>query len=617
MAQSSAVDWRQKLSTPDQVVRKLAPGTSIFIGTGAAEPRALVKELMKSSFEGLQDLELIQLVSLGDALSPAEIRERKYRLKTFYSGGVAAEAITEGRVDLIPRRFSQIPLLFASRQLQVEAAFVQVTPPDAAGYCSLGVAVDVARQAMEKAQLKVGEINPRIPRTYGDTFVHVSDFDYLVESDEDPIYLPRWPLYEAFDAVAANVASVIEDRSCIAFSIGPLFEALAPHLAGKRNLGIHSPFITDALMDLMESGAVSNRYKGVFRGKSLASYAIGTAELMRWLDNNPFVEFQGIDMVCQPVQIGQNPRFVTVMPARKVDLRSRIALHFGKGAVAAGPGEAIDFINGADISTGGYTVFALPSRNRRGEANIRLSVEQFPNQFTLHDSVDMVVTEYGVAALRGRTVRERAQALIDIAHPDDRPELVEQARENRIIYQDQIFLTESAHFYPAEIASRHTFKGGLEVRFRAIKPSDEEEMRRLFYRFSDEAVYYRYFSPIKSMPHSKMQRYVNIDYRDTLSVVGLVGEMGREHLIAEGRFVKERQRPYAELAFVVDEQYQGRGIATHLFKMLAILAKQRGLQGLVANVLTDNISMLKVIEKAGLPTAPRLEQGVYEITIRL
>jgi acyl-CoA hydrolase/RimJ/RimL family protein N-acetyltransferase len=617
MSRAGDSDWQQKLVTPDRVLQKLEPGASIFIGTAAAEPRTLVRQLMESKFEGLQDLEIIQLAGLGDALLPDALHERKYRLKTFFSGGVAADAITEGKVDLIPRRFSQIPELFASGRIPIDAAFVQITPPDQAGYCSLGVAVDVARQAMEKASLKVGEIDSLIPRTYGDTFVHPLDFDYLVESTEEPVYFQRWPVYEAFDAVAANVAAIIEDRSCIAFSIGPLFDALTPHLAKKRHLGVHSPFVTDALMDLIESGAVSNRYKEVFRGKSLVSYALGTPELMKRLDSNPFVEFQGIDKVCAPVEIGRNPRFVTVVPARKVDLSSRIALHFGKGSVAAGPGEAIDFINGADISPGGFTVFALPSRNRSGEPNIRLSVEDLPNEFNLHDSVDMVVTDYGVAALRGRTVRERAQALIDVAHPDDRPSLVEQAREHKIIYRDQIFLTGSAHFYPAEIASRHTFKGGLQVRFRAIKPSDEEEMRRLFYRFSDEAVYYRYFSPIKSMPHAKMQTYVNIDYRDTLSIVGLLGDIGQERIIAEGRFVKDKQLPYAEVAFVVDEQYQGRGIATHIFRMLVTQARQRGLQGLTANVLTSNQSMLKVIEKAGLPTTSRLEEGVYEITISL
>ena len=607
------MEWENKVVPAAEVLNKIEPGMSIFLGTGVAEPRTLVKELMASNALNLQDLELIQLVSLGDAISFAALRShRKFRMKTFFSGWVASEAINEGRVDLIPSRFSEIPRLIESGRIGIDVAFVQVTPPNEAGYCSLGVAVDVARQAMEKASLVVGEINPDVPQTFGDTFVHVSEFHALVRSTEPLIYFHRWPVDEVFDQVAANVASIIEDGSCIAYSIGPLFEGLARHLARKRNLGVHSPFMTDALMDVIKSGAVTNRYKEIFRGKSLVSYAFGTRELMAWLDRNPMVEFQGADKVFGPMQIGRNPGFVAVLPARKVDLSGRIALHFGKGSVSAGPGDTVDLFTGAEISQDGKTVLALPSRNRKGEPNIRVSVEDLPNQFSLRESVDMVVTEYGVAYLHGRTVRERAQALIDIAHPDDRRELVELAKSERIIYPDQIFLAESAHLYPSDFATKQTFKGGAEVSFRAIKPSDEEGMRRLFYRFSDEAVYYRYFSPIKTMPHSRMQTYVNVDYRRALSVVGIAND---GHIVAEGRYAKEHDSSYADLAFVVDEQYQGLGIATYLYRVLIRLAKQRGIKGFSADILAENKRMMKVIEKGGLPVKARLEAGVYQLTI--
>jgi acyl-CoA hydrolase len=608
--------WKARMVSPAEVLAKIEPGMSIFVGTGVAEPRTLLKELMASAAGNLRDLQLIQIVSLGDAISLEDMHAHKYRLKTFFSGWVASEAITEGKVDLIPSPFSRIPALIESGQVPIDVAFVQVTPPDEAGYCSLGVACDAARQAMDQSSLVVGEINAEAPRTFGDTFVPVSDFHMLVHSTEELIYFDRWPVDEVFDQVAANVATVIEDGSCLGFSIGPLFEALSPHLAAKRHLGVHSPFFTDALMDLIESGAVSNRYKVIFRGKSLASYALGTRRMMDWLDRNPLVEFQGVDKVFSPTQIGKNPRFVAVLPARKVDLSGRIALHFGKGNVSAGPAEVIDFFHGAELSPGGRAIFALPSRNQKGEPNIRASVAEFPNQFSLGSGADMIITEYGVACLTGRSVRERAQALIDIAHPDDRQELVELGKQQKILYKDQIFIPESAHLYPANIAAKHTFKGGVEVRFRAIKPSDEEEMRRLFYRFSDRAVYYRYFSPIKTMPHARMQQYVNVDYRRAMSIVGLVGESGQERIIAEGRFVRDPRGPYADLAFVVDEKYQGLGIATYMYKMLVRLAKEQGLPGFTASVLASNQAMMKVLDKGGLPVKASLEQGVYELVIR-
>jgi len=608
-------EWEKLTVPPARVLERIEAGMSIFLGTGVAEPKTLVKHLMATEAPNLEDLELIQVISLSEAISLDELTEQKYRLKTFFSGWVASEAITAGRVDLIPSRFSEIPRLIESGQIPIDVAFVQVTPPNEAGYCSLGVAVDVARQAMEKASLLVGEINPQVPITFGDTFVPISDFDLLVASTEAPIYFNRWPMHDVFDRIAANVASEIEDGSCISFSIGPLFEALSSHLVHKRNLGVHSPFFTDALMDLVKSGAVTNRNKDIFRGKSVTSYGLGTPELMSWLNRNPLIEFQSVDKVFSPNQIGRNPGFFCVLPARKVDLSSRIALHVGKGNVAAGPENAVDFVNGAELSRGGRAVFALPSRNLEGEPNIRISVEEFPNQFSLRESIDMVVTEYGVAYLKGRTVRERAQALIDIAHPDDRPDLVEKAKEQRILYQDQIFLPESAHLYPDEVATKQVFKGNVEVRFRAIKPSDEEEMRRLFYRFSDEAVYYRYFSPIKAMPHAKMQEYVNVDFTQCLPIVGLVGNTGEGHIIAEARFIRERHRPYAEAAFIVDEDYQGLGIATYLFKRLIQLAKKRGIKGFTADVLATNKGMMKVFEKGGLPIKAKLEYGAYRLTI--
>ena len=489
--------------SPEQVMKRVEPGMSIFVGTGVGEPRTLVKYLMTSEAANLKDLELIQLVSLGDAISLEALDSNRYRLKTFFSGWVASEAITAGRVDLIPSRFSNIPDLITTGQIPVDAVFVQITPPNEAGYCSLGVAVDVARLAMEKARLVVGEINSNIPQTLGDTFVHITDFDCLVKAEDEPIYFSRWPVDDNFDQVAANVASVIEDGCCIAYSIGPLYDALTPHLVHKRHLGVHTPFFTDALMDLVKSGAVTNRNKEIFRGKSLTSYAFGTPELMAWLNRNPLIEFQGLDKVFDPAQIGRNPQFVGILPARKVDISGRIVLHIGKGNVTAGPGDVMDLLHGAEISNGGFSIFSLPSRNRKGEPNIRISVEKFPNQLNIRESVDMVVTEYGAACLNGRSVRERAQALIEIAHPDDRSRLIANAKADRILYPDQIFLEQSAHLYPSEITTKHTFKNNTEVRFRAIKPSDEEEMRRLFYRFSDEAVYYRYFSPIKTMPPRK------------------------------------------------------------------------------------------------------------------
>ena len=606
--------WKQKIVAPADVLEKIDPGMSIFLGTGMAEPRTLVRHLMESRQYNLQDLELIQLVSLGDAVAIDERYSRKFRLKTFYSGWLASDAISQGRVDLIPSRFSRVAWLFKTGAIHIDVAFIQVTPPDENGYAYL-VGASVERQAMEMAQIVVGEINSQIPRTMGDTLVNMADFHYLVEATEPPYYLARWPLQDVYLKIATNIASMIPDGSCISYGIGPLYEALAKSLTAKKNLGVHSPFFTDALMDLVKSGAVTNRYKNIFRGKSCASYVLGTRELMSWLDLNPLVEFQPQDIVMDPRTIGLNDNMIAIFPARKVDLTGGVALHTGKGNVTAGPGNVAELFVGAALSRNGRSIFALPSRNRKGKPNILLSLDQYPFQFTNRESMDIVVTEYGVALLMGKTLRERAQALIEIAHPDDRAELVRQAKEEKMIYADQIYFPESGYLYPEKVACSHRFRDSLTVRFRAIKPSDEEEMRRLFYRFSDQAVYYRYFSPIKTMPHRKMQEYVNVDYRNTMSIVAIVDESGVEKIIGEARYVKTQGEPFADTAFIVDEQYQGMGISTYLFNLLIRAAREEGIAGFKADVLENNRAMLKVYEKALYPVQTVLSGGVYKITI--
>ncbi len=609
--------WKKNTVSTDKVLQKIEPGMHIFIGTGTAEPRTLVNALMSAEGHRLEDLTLIQLLSFGDAVSYKALESHRYRLRTFFSGWVSAEAITAGRVDMIPSRFSSIPGLMKDGLIPIDVAFIQISPPNDTGYCSLGLGVDVARRAMKHADLVVGEINEDIPFTLGDTFVHIDEFDMLVEAEVPPFYFPRYPVEPVFDKIAENAASVIEDGSCIAFTYGPIYEALPKYLSKKKELGIHTPFFTDALMELAESGAVTNRQKGMFRGRSLTIYALGSKKLMEWLNKNPMVEFQGIDKVFNPMEIGRNRKFVMILPVRRVDLSGRVALHSSSANISAGPGQIADILNGAEISRGGYTIVALPSRNRDGVANVRLFLDDTPDLLSLPESVDLVVTEYGVAHLKGRTLRERAQALIEIAHPEDRPGLVDGGKMENLLYPDQMFLADSAHFYPKEIETIQTFKNDLQVRFRAIKPSDEEQMRRLFYRFSDKAIYYRYFSPIKTMPHAKMQAYVNVDYRDVVSVVGLVGEPGNQTIMAEARIAKYPNKPFVDIAFVVDEEYQGHGIATFLFQMLTRLAKERGAVKMTADVLSSNRAMLKVFEKGEYPLTAKLEGGAYALSIDL
>jgi acyl-CoA hydrolase/RimJ/RimL family protein N-acetyltransferase len=610
-------NWEERLVAPETVLNHINPGMTIFIGTGPAAPRTLIRTLLDVDTHNIRDLELIQLAVQGDTiLSVDKLNAPNYRLKTFFSGFVSWGTISTGQVDLIPAYSSEIPEIIKSGRIEVDVAFIQITPPDESGYCSLGLAVDVAREVMDNASLVVGEVNANMPFTYGDTFVSIEDFDLLVRSDREPFTYEVPAVSETMKKVAANVASVIKDGDCISYSLGPLFEALVPFLSDKKDLGIHSLYFTDALAELVKSGAVNNHRKFPFRGKSLASYALGTKELMKWLDRNPLVEFQGIDWVCDSQCIAENPQFVAMYEARKVDILGSIAFPL-KGAVITGPGEGIDFFRGAEASKDGRTIIGLPSRNADGKPNILVSIQNYANQLRLKESVHILATEYGVAALKWRSLRERAQAIIDIAHPDDREDLIKQARERKIIYPNQIYVTRSAHLYPSHIAYTKAFKGGVNIRFRAMKPSDEEAMRRFFYRCSREMIFYRFFYSIKTMSHDKMQEYVNVDYENELSIVGFGGKKGEGKIIAEARLIQEEDSDFGEVAFLIDESHQGLGVGFYLLEILIAEAQKRGLAGLTAQVLSENIAMIKVFEKTKLPLKTNLDSGVYQVKISL
>jgi acyl-CoA hydrolase/RimJ/RimL family protein N-acetyltransferase len=602
-------EWADKIVSPEVVFSKIKPGMSIFVGTGVAEPRTLIKHLTESDQKNLVDLEIIQLLSLGDAIPPDERYAEKYRLKTFFSVTKGYAAIKSGRIDAIPCKMSQVPHLLRTDSLKIDVAFVQITPPDSRGFCSLGVSADVAKYAIERASLVVGEINEQTPYTYGDTLIHVNEFHQLVRAMEPPLYIQRWPVDEVFNKVAENVASIIEDGSCLAFFLGPIYEALVKYLSLKRDLGIHSLVFTDPIMDLINSGAISNKKKKISTGKSLVAYAQGTPELMQWLNGNDLVEFRKIDTVVNPKTISLNDRCVVVIPAYKVDLSGAIALHASRESLSAGPSDYYEFLDGAAQSKGGYNIFALPSRGRNGESNILSSVDKFPNQFST-ELIDIIVTEYGVARLGGRSLRERTLALIDIAHPNDRDHLIGVAKNLKLLYSTQVYRSDAGRAYRYDVSCSQIFKNNVTVHFRPIKPSDKDGMRRLFYRFSDQGVFYRYFSHVQAMPHLRMQEYTSIDYRQVMSIVGIIAEGGFEKIVAEGRYVRFGRSTFADVSFIVDEKLQGIGIASFMLRMLMEIAKKDGIEGFNATILDTNKAMIKVMEKAASPNSLMTDEGL-------
>jgi len=299
------------------------------------------------------------------------------------------------------------------------------------------------------------------------------------------------------------------------------------------------------------------------------------------------------------------------MNVKKIDLSGEsVVFHSGDNLIS-GYESKLNFAVGAAFSRGGKAIVALRSLDQHGNSNIMIQPsESFEQMRSTLGVTRYVITEYGVASLFGKSIRERALAMIDIAHPNHRERLLEDAKKEGYVYQDQVYRLENALHYPVSLETVKTFKDGIEVRFRPIKHSDEDMMRRLFYNFSDESKYLRYFARIRIMPHEQMQEYVNIDYDQTLSIVGIVQQKGAERIIAEARYAFDERDSAHEMAFIVDEEYQGFGIASFLAKYLLKIGRERGITKMTANVLPQNDAMKHVFEKAGVPFNRKLDEGV-------
>ncbi len=610
--------YQDKLISPEDLREIIKPGNRVFLSSGPAMPSRSVEAIVASESSNLQDLELIQLITLGDLLTGEACYERKYRLKTFNIGESISCEFSEGNVDFIPANLMEIPLLLKSGAVGIDVAIVTASPPDRNGFMSLGIAVDVSNIAVQKAPVVVAEINPAMPVTFGETMIHLDQVHHLVESDR-PILERPWKKWDdQLDRIGWHIANLIEDGSTVSLHAGRTYDAIASHLKRKRNLGIYTNVISDWIMDLVEAGVVPynrSRYRG---GQVTSSYCYGTRDLYDYVDRNPIFEFYPIARLVHPNVTRRIPGLISIMNVQQIDVSGESVIFYPGDNLLSGYESKFIFAMGAALARRGKTIIAVRSVDPEGKSNIVISHDR--NRERVRATLGYaryVVTEFGVANLFGKSIRERVLSLIDIAHPDHRENLLEQAKRFGYVYKDQIYVIKNAKNYPVELETVKSFKDGLEVKFRPIKPSDEDLMRRLFYQFSDESKYLRYFARVQTMPHRKMQEYVNIDYVDTLSIAGIISHDRSEEIIAEARYSYYPREKIHELAFIVDDLYQGKGIATFMVDYLLKIGKERGLAALCATVLPENKKMLKVFDKSGVEHTAKYSDGVIVVTFRL
>ncbi len=607
--------WKEKYSdmiaTADEAVASLQPGQRVFIGTGCAEPLELVRALTKRSQE-LPDTEIVHLLTFGEAPYAHREMTRYFRINSFFIAENVREIIQEGLGDYTPVFLSDIPRLFSSGQLPLDAALIQVTPPDENGMCSLGVSVDIVRSAAENASLVIAQVNPNMPWTHGTSQIHVFDLDVLVPSDEPILETSYAEATEDTRQIAEYVAALVEDGSTIEVGIGRIPHALLSFLAGKKDLGIHTEMITDGIVDLIEAGVINGSRKTLDRGKIVASFCLGTRKLYDYIDDNPLFSFRPTEYVNDPFIISQHHKMVAINVALEVDLTGQVCADSIGTKFFSGVGGQVDFNRGAARAHRGKAIIALPSTARGGSVS-RIVTYLSPGAgvVTTRADVHYVITEYGAAYLHGKSVQERALALISVAHPDFRAKLLRDAIEARYLSADFADVEGKIVIGPKELSTTMLLTDGTQIGFRPIHPTDEHRMRNLFYELSQQTIYYRFMSDLKRLPRKQIQDFVYIDHRNDIAVVGTVPEADGERIVAIGRYFLDPTTNLAEVAFVVLDGWQGKGIGTFLFNHLMKIARRNGIRGFTAEVLSQNRAMQAVFDRSNCKTRSRLAEGVY------
>ena len=421
--------YQKKVVTAEEAVKAVKSGDRIFLTGNCSVPKTILAALVDRAHE-VENVEINQALTIGSADYVSPEMEGHLRVNTMFISHNTREAVHAGRADFTPVLLSEFPLLFKEKHLPINVAFVHLSPPDEHGYCSFGVEVGLSKSPAESAEIIVAEVNDQMPRTLGDSFIHVSDIDYIVPVDYS---LPELPMgegkpSETVEKIAGYIAELIPDEATMQMGIGAVPDAVMKHLYDKKNLGIHTELFSDGVIDLVEAGVITNSKKTLHPGKIIAGFILGTKRLYEWVHNNPLIEFLRTEYVNDPFTISQNHRMVAINSAIEVDLTGQICADSIGTKLYSGVGGQMDFIYGSSRSKGGVPIIALPSKAKEF-SRIVPTLKTGAGVVTTRNHIYYVVTEYGVAPLYGKSIRERTKALINIAHPDFRKDLTKQAQE--------------------------------------------------------------------------------------------------------------------------------------------------------------------------------------------
>ena len=407
----------EKYVSAAEAVKVVKSGDRVYVQAAAATPTVLTKALSARANE-LRDVEVCHLHTEGEAPYANPELKDSFHVNSFFIGANVRHTLQAGNGSYTPVFLSELPLLFRKNVLSLDVAFIHVSPPDIHGYCSLGVSVEATVAAIENAKIVIAQVNPQMPRTFGDGILHVSEIDYLVEVDE-PIFAHEVaPFTKEEEKIGEYIASLIEDKSTLQMGIGSIPNAALSKLTNHKDLGLHTEMFSDGVIDLIEKDVINCNFKGTLRGRALATFLIGSKRLYDFVNDNPFIEMKESSMVNDTARIRKNPKMVAINSAIEADVTGQVCADSIGSRMYSGVGGQMDFIRGASLSEGGKPIIALPSVTRRGESRIVPYLKQGAGVVTTRSHVHYIITENGIADLYGKNLKQRANEMVKIAHPD-------------------------------------------------------------------------------------------------------------------------------------------------------------------------------------------------------
>ncbi len=612
-----AATYPGKFVPSEQAFTSIHRGDRIFIGTGCGYPQHLVNQLVaytQAHPKAFFDAEVLHIWTLGVNPYLQDDVRRNFRLNSFFVSGPTRDSVNQGAADYTSIFLSQVPDLLTRGVIPIDVALVQTSMPDEHGYVSLGISVDIVRTAVDCARTVICQFNPAMPRTHGDSFLHMSDIDYAIAHHEPLLEFPSKASDEIADRIGAYVASLVEDGATIQVGYGRIPDAIVARLKNKKHLGVHTELLSDGIVSLMKAGVVDNTQKSIDRNKTVASFCMGSRDTYEYLDDNPAVSFRAVDYTNSAAVISQIEKMTAINSALEIDLTGQATAESLDGAVYSGVGGQPDFMRGAILAPEGKSVLVIPS-TAKNDAVSRIVpyLGQGAGVTLTRSDVHYVVTEYGIAYLHGKNLRERAMELIRIAHPKFRAQLLRDAKARHLIYADQAFMPGKRGEYPEHLETYRTTRGGLEIQLRPVRISDEPLLKDFFYALSDRSVYQRFISARKDMPHERLQDFVIIDYSTSIVILAIKETDGIQTVLGVAQYGLDADSHTAEVALVVRDDFQNQGIGTELLTYVTLLAKREGLLGFRAEVLVENQSMMHLFEAAGFSIEKKRGAGVYEL----